>query len=265
MGIKHRRVFQPLAIEIWGLDAVAQRYCEIAESINLYSHHRGINRFAGLAMAFEQLCGESADANAALEGWQDLKNFVNTGLPLSAEAIRDYVAQNNSAFLIKVLDWSKRCDELYAKVMEEDSDGPFPLVTETLSAASKDANITVISSSSRESLLEDWGSADLLELTDEVAGQEMGNKVTQLRNALNKGGFAADKALMLGDAIGDLDAAQATGILFFPILPGSEAASWQRLQSEALPRFFSGTYAGEYAAEQLAQFKAILSPDETTT
>lgn len=55
MEIKHKRVFQPVAIETWNLGPVVDAYCEIAESINLYSIRRGINRFAGLALAFARL------------------------------------------------------------------------------------------------------------------------------------------------------------------------------------------------------------------
>ena len=35
-------------------------------------------------------------------------------------------------------------------------------------------------------------------------------------------------------------------MLFYPIDPGCEDESWQRFFEEALPRFFAGTYAGEY-------------------
>ena len=68
---------------------------------------------------------------------------------------------------------------------------------------------------------------------------------------------------MVGDAPGDLKAAQAVGALFYPIDPGAEDASWQRFFEEALPRFFAGTYAGDYMDAQLDRFQALL-PERPT-
>ena len=63
---------------------------------------------------------------------------------------------------------------------------------------------------------------------------------------------------MVGDALGDWNAARANGVLFYPIDPGCEDESWQRFFEEALPRFFAGTFAGEYMDAQLARFEALL-------
>jgi hypothetical protein len=63
---------------------------------------------------------------------------------------------------------------------------------------------------------------------------------------------------MVGDALGDLKAAQANGALFFPIEPGAEDLSWRRLFSEGLPRFFAGTFAGPYMAERIESFEKKL-------
>ena len=50
--------------------------------------------------------------------------------------------------------------------------------------------------------------------------------------------------LMIGDAPGDLKAARACELMFFPVNPGHEEDAWQRLHDEALDRFFTGTYGG---------------------
>jgi hypothetical protein len=47
-------------------------------------------------------------------------------------------------------------------------------------------------------------------------------------------------------------------VLFFPINPGHEEDSWDRLLNEGLERFFSGTFAGAYAAELLEEFDSFL-------
>ena len=64
--------------------------------------------------------------------------------------------------------------------------------------------------------------------------------------------------LMIGDAPGDHKAAKANGVLFYPILPGQEESSWERLHGEALDLFFAGTFAGDYEAQLFTEFDASL-------
>jgi hypothetical protein len=64
--------------------------------------------------------------------------------------------------------------------------------------------------------------------------------------------------LMIGDAPGDMKAARANGALFYPINPGKEEASWQRFYEEALDKFVSGEYAGEYETALIKEFDAYL-------
>ena len=64
--------------------------------------------------------------------------------------------------------------------------------------------------------------------------------------------------LMIGDAPGDLKAARATGVMFYPVNPGHEEDSWQRLRGEALDRFFAGSYGGDYEAARIAEFEKLL-------
>jgi hypothetical protein len=47
-------------------------------------------------------------------------------------------------------------------------------------------------------------------------------------------------------------------VLFYPILPGQEESSWERLHGEALDRFFAGTFAGDYEAKLFTEFDASL-------
>jgi phosphoglycolate phosphatase-like HAD superfamily hydrolase len=260
MEIKHKRVFQPLAVEMWGLQSVESEYNEIAEFINLYSVHRGLNRFQSLIMAFERIAEKSEAAARALDGMAALREFVLSGCPLSVASMRDYNAEKKHPFLDQVLAWSQRSDDLYTEIMEKEGNPPYPRVRETLERAKEKADIMVISSSSKDTLNSDWGDNDLLGLTTRVMGQETGNKKAQIKATLSPA-HSPDRSLMLGDAPGDLEAARANQILFFPILPGAEAASWERLESEALDRFFAGTYAGAYEEELLAEFNTVLQPD----
>ena len=47
-------------------------------------------------------------------------------------------------------------------------------------------------------------------------------------------------------------------MLFYPIMPGSEAESWRRFRVEALPRFLAGTFRGAYMDSLVAEFEALL-------
>ncbi|NQT84538.1 hypothetical protein HQ563_16065 [bacterium] len=53
-------------------------------------------------------------------------------------------------------------------------------------------------------------------------------------------------------------AARANDALFFPVNPGGEDKSWERFFNEASERFFSGTYAGDYEAQLIAEFETYL-------
>lgn len=260
MEIKHKRVFQPTAIEVWGLDSVAETYCAIAESINLYSVLRGINRFEGLALAFERLAQQSEEGRRRVDGYLQLQGYVLSGRPLHFDAIADYNESRKFDFLDKVLEWSRRCDDLYGHIMASEGNSPFPGVVETLGLASSQAEIAVISSSSRVTLEKDWGDAGLLPFLSRIEGQEQGDKSSQLESAIREE-RPPSRSLMIGDAPGDLEAAREHGILFYPIIPGDEVRSWERFKSEGLTRFYNGSYAGGFEQELINEFENVLQPD----
>lgn len=65
---------------------------------------------------------------------------------------------------------------------------------------------------------------------------------------------------MIGDAPGDLEAAQSAQASFYPIIPGREEESWSRLLEKGLPEFFAGTYRGEFENQLKFDFLKILKP-----
>ena len=83
-----------------------------------------------------------------------------------------------------------------------------------------------------------------------------GKEITTAVHALN---FAARSAMTFGGIEpGDMKAAKANNALFFPINPGNEEASWQRLYEEGFDKFVNGEYAGQYEAKLIAEFDAHL-------
>jgi len=70
--------------------------------------------------------------------------------------------------------------------------------------------------------------------------------------------YALDRILLIGDAPGDRTAASAAGVLFYPINPGGEDASWQRFYEEAYERFLAGEFKGKYQDHLVTEFEALL-------
>ena len=55
-------------------------------------------------------------------------------------------------------------------------------------------------------------------------------------------GYDPQKVLMVGDAPSDRDAAEKTGIWYFPILVNWEEECWSELREGALDLFLAGSY-----------------------
>ena len=85
----------------------------------------------------------------------------------------------------------------------------------------------------------------------------MGTKGEHIQYAA-EGKYEKENILMIGDAFGDLKAARANGALFFPVNPGEEERSWQRLFEEGLENFFSGRFAGAYEKTLITEFEQYL-------
>ena len=115
----------------------------------------------------------------------------------------------------------------------------------------------VVSATPSEALEREWEEHSLERYVGLIAGQEQGSKQEHLALAA-VGRYEASRILMVGDALGDWNAAEANGVLFYPIDPGHEEESWQRFFEEGLPRFFAGTFAGDYMNAQLTRFETLL-------
>lgn len=255
MTVKHKEAFIPAMIEEWKLDNYKEDLYDTAERINLYSSERGINRFPGLVRTFEdmeKLCGE----DFPIHDYKALKDFVNSGLPMSNSGLEKYISKHPSAFLEQVLHWSKHADDMFSHAAEKLM--PFMHVDDVLKELHKSADIMVVSAASYSGLFKDWTRAGLTKHTDGIAGQEFGSKSDQLAYAL-KSGYCKENCLMIGDGIGDMTAAKDNGILFYPIIPLREEESWKRLKNEYLAHFLEGNYSGEIENSLCKEF--IMSLD----
>jgi phosphoglycolate phosphatase-like HAD superfamily hydrolase len=134
---------------------------------------------------------------------------------------------------------------------------PFPIVKAVLKKIEGRADSIVVSQTPVEALEREWKENEMEGYVRVIAGQEFGTKTEHLALAA-AGKYPAEKILMIGDAPGDRKAAEKNGVLFFPVNPGNEEASWEKLYNEALDRFFNGTYAGDYQAKLIEEFESYL-------
>jgi phosphoglycolate phosphatase-like HAD superfamily hydrolase len=157
--------------------------------------------------------------------------------------------------LLTMWDWTRAVN----KSVEEIVSGvpPFAYLRESLVKAAAKADMIVVSATPGEALVREWEEHDIAKYVAVIAGQEMGTKAEHLAMAA-KGKYPPERILMIGDAPGDRKAAKAINACFFPVNPGAEDASWKRFHDEALDRFLTGTYAGEYEARLTREFDACL-------
>ncbi|MBI1840033.1 MAG: HAD family hydrolase [Verrucomicrobia bacterium] len=256
MEIKHKECFAPMFIKSFHLQPVSKYAREVWEFVNLYSKDRGANRFPALSKAIGLLGartqvkarGVTMPDLAGLEDWMKRETKLGNAT-LDAEVARG----NQGLAHIKV--WSDAVNRAVKDIVH--GVPPFPLVRETLQKLNERADAMCISQTPADALQREWAEHRLDGFVKMIAGQEMGTKTEHLCFAA-QGKYAPSRILMIGDAPGDFKAAKANGALFFPINPGKEEASWERLFNEGLERFFNGDYAGVYEAQLAKEFDACL-------
>ena len=257
MEIKQKVCFFPNTVKFWNLEAVSDYVLETIEFVSLYSTGRGLNRFQALVREMN-LLRERPEVIAAgvqipdmlpLTVWMEKENWLgNPSLQRYADEVKDPLITN-------VLNWSLAVNADIEKKVH--SIKPYPLVRESLQRIQDQADAIVVSQTPVEALEREWREHKIEQYARLIAGQEHGTKFEHLKFAA-KGKYPDGKILMLGDASGDRDAAKQNGILFYPIHPGHEEASWERFYHEALDRFFEGNYAGEYEDELIEEFNSYL-------
>lgn len=258
MELKHKECFCPAFIKHFNLQAASKYAREVWEFVNLYSKTRGFNRFLALKKALELIAQRAVFASrgvaapempAALRWIRETEKLDNANLAKSAEA-------EDGGDLRRLLAWSvevnQRIEDMVYGVP------PFPKVKEVLTDIQNRADCIVVSQTPLEALEREWKENEIDQHVAMICGQEHGTKVEHLHLCAPPERYKRDRVLMVGDAPGDLTAARENGALFFPIIPGNEEKMWEKLESEALDRFFSGTYSGKYEQELIEEFDDAL-------
>ena len=257
MEIKHKECFTPNIIKHWGLQAVSKYAREASEFVNLYSKWRGVNRWPALINVFDLLRKrpEVLARGASIPEARMIRAFIDSPLPNSNESLEQEVNRTGDAELTKALAWSKAVNATISEMVH--GVPPFPNMRESLTKLEPVADMVVVSQTPCEALRREWEEHGIDRYVRVIAGQEMGTKTQHLEYATT-GRYEKDHVLMIGDAPGDMKAAQANNALFYPINPGAEETSWTRFLREGIDRFIAGEYAGEYETKLIEEFDRYL-------
>lgn len=257
MEIKHKECFIPNFINYFGLQPISKYAREAAEFTNLYSKSRGANRFPAYLLALD-LLEQRAEVKA--RGFQvprfpGLRDWVQRETKLSSGTVKAEAEKTGDSDLKQASAWSTAVDATVKAMVH--GVPPFPGVRESLQRLQGKADLIVCSATPTPALQAEWSEHGIAQYVSAICGQEMGSKSEILKAAIAKG-YSPEHVLMIGDAPGDMKAAQSVKACYFPINPGHEEASWSKFQSEAIDRFFAGTYHGDYENALIAEFEMFL-------
>ncbi|MBT4483636.1 MAG: HAD family hydrolase [Candidatus Latescibacteria bacterium] len=256
MEIKQKECFTPNTIKCWKLQPVSKYTRTAAEFVNLYSKWRGSNRFPALVKVFDLLMDwpEVRKRNVEIPVAQPFRDWIARESKLGNPALTAEVERTGDPVLKQVLTWSNAVNSAIKDMVF--GIPPFPLVRESLEKISKWADIIVCSGTPGEALEREWKENDIDGFPLVIAGQEMGKKKDHLKLVKDK--YPEGNVIMIGDAPGDMKAAKANNLLFFPVNPGLEENSWELFHNEAADKFHSGEYTKEYEEKLISVFDKLL-------
>jgi len=253
MEIKQKECFCPQFIKHFGLQAVSKYAREVWTFVNLYSKSRGVNRFPAIVESLDLLRErpEVIMRGVDVPEVARLRRWIAEETKLSNSTLQKVIDGSRDAELETVMRYSNAANAAVADIVK--GVPPFPFVRESLIKMRESADVVVVSQTPTEALVREWEEHDIAGYALHIAGQELGSKAEHLKMAA-VGKYDSDHILMIGDAPGDLKAAQAAEALFYPIIPGREEESWKRFHDDAFDRFLTLKFAGTYAQGLLDEF-----------
>lgn len=114
----------------------------------------------------------------------------------------------------------------------------------------------MVSSANKEAVIEEWNRWGLSSDVDVLCCQDAGTKKECIAK-LKKQNYKSGHILMVGDAVGDRQAAEINGVYFYPILVKHETESWNELVDIALDKFIGLDYA-DYETQKKREFEENL-------
>jgi len=255
MELKHKECFIPAFIRHYKLQSVSNYARQAAEYVNLYSKSRSSNRFVALIAQLDCLRRrrDVVERGTHIPRPEGLINWVAQATRLGNPALAEAVEATGDPDLAQALKWSEDVNASMAKMVRNVP--PFPTALKCLQRFDEAADMLVVSAAPIKALESEWQEHGLARYVRGMYGQETSTKQETLSLASH---YEPNNSLMIGDAPGDYKAALANKCLFFPINPGSEERSWQRLYNEGIDRFLFGTFSGEYQKQLLNMYEQYL-------
>jgi phosphoglycolate phosphatase-like HAD superfamily hydrolase len=259
MELKHKECFIPNFIRYYDLQGVSKYAREAAEFVNLYSKSRGVNRFLALVEQLDLLGRRPVVRARGVRSPcpQGLRHWIEREPKLGHPTLEKAIADTGDFDLKQAFEWSQAVNRSVVETVR--GLPPFPNVRESLARLGARADMIVCSQTPQAALESEWQEHAINGFVRAICGQELGTKQQILREGSQH--YSPQRTLMIGDAPGDLRAAEANRCLFFPINPGREEESWARLVNEGIDRFFGGTFAGDYQRRLIEEFELLL-PDK---
>lgn len=249
MDIKHIQCFGPCMIQPWELEEWQVPILKRWNEINLYTLTRGINRFKGLAL----MLSEVNETYCPIAGIDEFVKWVETAKELSNASVKEALKTSGLEIFKKALRWSEDVNQSIAE-LDEDYLVAFAGVLESIEKIHEVADIAIVSSANEKAVEEEWARCGLLPHVDILLAQNVGSKAYCIQELIAKG-YNKENVLMIGDALGDLEAAKTNGVNFFPILVRKEEESWKNFRENVLDIFINGNYKEAYQQIADADFR----------
>lgn len=223
MTIKHQAFFYPKLIEVFEFEDREQDIYKRWLDINLYQATRGVNRFYGLYLLFQEIKGQQGVTTERLRTYE---TYIKNQATYNVESLRKWYEETQDEWVGRVLKWSAAVNQAIEKSMPVVE--PFIGVRAFLEAAAQRYQIAVVSSANAQALETEWTQSGLIQYVDYLKSQNDGTKAEILAQFIASG-IAKENILMIGDAPGDQKAARENGCLFEWIHVGQEQQCFERL------------------------------------
>lgn len=254
MNSKHFECFGPEWVKQFGLEAVKEEALTYWNRVNLFTKTRGINRFKGLAKGLEW----ARERGYEVDGLEEFVKWTNETRELSNPALLEECQKKKNTCMEEALLWSIHVNLAIRQMKKEE--GPFENVKDVMAELSREADLAAVSSANGQAVETEWSRYGLKSSCKILLSQEAGTKAECIKRLLEKG-YEKEKTIMVGDALGDYEAAARNHVWFYPIVVNQEGESWRRLKDEAFPRLREGNFTSGYQEELLLEFERALEGD----
>ncbi|MCD6253025.1 MAG: HAD family hydrolase [Thermotogae bacterium] len=266
MNGKQMLIFHPQYMEFYNLWKIESYFREVAEFYNLFSRHRGCNRFIAVQLTLKALSSRKDVQKVMKENHVELPNVTvvdrfieyarKRDLGLGNPSLERYLNEEEPTnfAVYKLLGWSEAVNRTFPHISAKIP--PFRGVKKALELMAQHADVVIVSQTPYDDLADYWEKNGLTPYIRAIAGQEMGTKAQHIEMVKEAGGYKEEEVLMLGDAHGDLKAVKANNGFFYPVVPGKEEESWEAFP-EAFEAFINGSYA-ELEKKLLGEFESYL-------